>query len=93
MLIDPVGWLVDSMMRDADDHLRRFGELCVECPSVELVRVRSVKRAEDGSLEACSLNDGDLDATMILDRLGGLIEKASGVVVLDEVDGELISGR
>ncbi len=93
MLIDPVGWLVDSMMRDADDHLRRFSELCIDCPSVELVRVRSVKRAEDGSLVACSLRDGDLDSAMILDRLGGMIEKASGVVVLDEADGELISGR
>jgi len=93
MLIDPVGWLVDSMMRDVDDHLRRLCELSIECPNVELVRVRSVKRTDDGSLVACSLSEGDLDAAMILDRLGGLIERASGVVVLDESDIKLMSER
>ncbi|MGV6814001.1 MAG: hypothetical protein ACWA5W_03210, partial [Phycisphaerales bacterium] len=32
LMIDPVGWLVESMLIDASDHLRRFNELCVECP-------------------------------------------------------------
>ncbi len=90
LLLDPMGWLTGSMMRDVDDHLRRFGELCQDCPKVGAVLIRSVKADESGQLEEVSVGDGELDPGLIMDRLGGVIGDADAVVVRDWADLDLL---
>lgn len=81
LLLDPVGWVVPSMMRDLDDHLERINELCIEMIEqgrVGVVLLRSVDRApllhEEGT------------AAMIVSGLSGLIKRADTIAVLDERD-------
>ncbi|MBL4698535.1 MAG: hypothetical protein JKX70_06860 [Phycisphaerales bacterium] len=90
LLLDPIGWLVDSMLRDADDHLRRISDLCLSCPKIGAVLIRSVKRDESGCLIECSLSEGILDPGMIGDRLGELINCTEALIVLDEKDLDLL---
>lgn len=86
LLLDPVGWLTGSMLRDVDDHLRRFAELCDGCDKTGAVMLRSVKRDESGGLIECSLSEGELDPELVIRRLGGLAESGIPVVVLDSRD-------
>ena len=90
LMIDPVGWLVESMLVDASDHLRRFNELCVGCPGVEFVRLRSLKHDDTGKLIPCSLSEGELDPRMISAQLRGLIEHCAAAVMLDPEDLEFL---
>ena len=90
LLLDPIGWLVDSMLRDVDDHLQRISDLCLSCPKIGAVLVRSTKRDESGRLVECSLSEGILDPGMIGDRLGELIKCTEALIVLDEKDLDLL---
>ncbi len=90
LLLDPVGWLTGSMMRDVDDHLRRFGELCQSCSKIGAVLVRSVRTDAAGKLEEVRVGEGELDPKLIMDRLGRVIRDADAVVVLDWMDLDLL---
>ncbi len=90
LLLDPMGWLAGSMMRDVDDHLRRFDDLCRDCPKIGAVLIRSVKAGEDGQLEEVSVGEGELDPKLIMARLGGVIGDAQAVVVRDWADLDLL---
>lgn len=41
LLIDPVDWLTESMLKDSEDHLRRISELMVGCPILSGVLLRA----------------------------------------------------
>ncbi len=90
LLLDPLGWVVGSMVRDVDDHLDRIGELCVEmCEQgqVGCVLLRSIVHSpEDDSVHAASLGHGSVDTGLILDRLGPLLDRAPRIAVLDAAD-------
>ena len=90
LFLDPIGWLVESMMRDVDDHLYRISDLCQECTKVGALLIRSLKRDESGALVECSLGEGEIDPKLIADRFGGLIASASSLVVLDRSDLDLL---
>lgn len=90
LLLDPVGWLAESMMRDVDDHLRRIEELCVGCSKIRAVLVRSVRRDSAGKFVESSVAEGLIDPELIAARLAGLIEYAGSVVVLDRADLDLL---
>ncbi len=85
LLLDPIGWLVPSMMRDVEDHLTRIIELCVGCPKVGAVLVRSVK-VENGELVACSIDDGTIDPRILMDRFEPLLRVRHELIVLDQSD-------
>lgn len=93
LLLDPIAWLVPSMVPDAKDHLIRLCEICealIEHQCVSCVLLRSF-RQETGTnrLLPASLTRGQLDARLILDHLGALIEHAPALAVLDERDWAL----
>lgn len=90
LLLDPIGWLVGSMMRDVDDHLRRIADLCQGCPKVGAVLIRSVRTDETGRLVETSIGDGEIDPKLIADRLGGVIRSTEAVVVVDWADLDLL---
>lgn len=90
LLLDPVGWLVPSMMRDVDDHLARIVELCLSCPKVGAVLIRSVRANTTGDYEEVSISDGEIDPGLLSERLGGLAASAPSVVVHDRADLELL---
>lgn len=94
LLLDPIGWLVPSMLRDLDDHLIRLNELSEAMIShgrVACVLLRSLRRGTDDQLIPASLRAGDLDATLLRKRLGRLIEHAPAGAVLDKRDWALFS--
>jgi len=75
LLIDPVGWLTDSMMPDREDHLRRLTELMVGCPLVGGVLLR-----------AGELPDGEA----LVRAMRGLTDAAGVLVALDEAEFGLL---
>ncbi len=94
LLLDPVAWLVPSMLRDLDDHLARLnelGEALIEHGRVACVVLRSLTHGAGDQLAPASISDGDLDAKLLLKRLGRLIELAPAGAVLDEGDWTLCS--
>lgn len=86
LLLDPIGWLVPSMMRDVDDHLGRIAQFCEECPKVGALLLRSVKLNESGSLEESSIKDGDIDPSLLIKQFSGFIQSGVDVIVLEEAD-------
>jgi hypothetical protein len=86
LMLDPLGWLVPSMMRDVDDHLTRIAELCQSCPKIGAVLIRSVRADGSDGLEETSLGGGDIDPELIVNRLGGLVKSARAVIVQDRAD-------
>jgi len=77
---------VPSMLGDAGDHLRRIADLCVSCPKVGAVLVRSVRVGDDGELLETTLGEGDIDPELIVSTLGDLVGDAPVVVGLDRAD-------
>jgi hypothetical protein len=90
LLLDPIGWLVPSMMRDVDDHLSRIAQFCEECPKVSAILLRSVKLSKSGSLEESSIKDGDIDPSVLIERFSRFIQSGVDVIVLDESDLEYL---
>lgn len=97
ILLDPMGWIVPSMMRDLEDHLDRIAELALELQShgrVWGVLVRSMASSEDqSSLVPCPLDEGEPASEMVLEKLSGLIDACERVIVSDPSDIARISGR
>jgi len=86
LLLDPMGWIVPSMMGDIEDHLERIAGLSGGCPKVGAVLVRSLRRDNSGSLVETTLADGDIDPDLIVSTLGELVRSAPVVVGLDPAD-------
>jgi len=90
VLLDPMGWIVPSMMRDLEDHLDRIVELCQEMVAhrrVWGIIVRSISRNVDrGGTESCPLGSGDADGAMILSKLRPLIDACERTIVTDPSD-------
>lgn len=90
LLLDPIGWITDSMIPDLDDHLHRIADLCSGCPKIEGLMIRSIKADESGQLIEASLGDGDIAPSRIIDPLKGLIQSAEHIIVLDSSDLDLL---
>jgi len=88
LLLDPVGWLVPSMLADAGDHLRRIADLCGSCSKVGAVMVRSVRLDGDDGLVETNIDEGAIDPELIVSTLGDLVRDAPAVIGLDKVDLE-----
>ncbi len=86
LLLDPIGWLVPSMLDDAGDHLRRIADLCASCPKIGAVLIRSVRVGDDGGLVEAALGDGVIEPELIVSTLGDLARNARAVVALDRAD-------
>jgi hypothetical protein len=90
LILDPMGWLVPSMMRDVEDHLGRICDLCIQMceypKTVDSVMIRSVKFNGEDGLGHSSLGDGDLDPAMIVRCLEPIIRSAGRVIVVDSSD-------
>ena len=89
LMLDPMGWIVPSMLRDLPDHLDRIEELCIEMIEhgrVSCVLIRSLRTEEAGQLIESSLGDGEPDALVILKHLSTLIERAPEIAVLAQPD-------
>ncbi len=90
LLLDPIGWIVPSMMRDLEDHLDRIVELCQEMIAQQRVwgiLVRSIAWNEDRSgLESAALGSGDADSEMILSKLRQLLGSGAYIIAIDPSD-------
>lgn len=82
ILLDPVGWLTPSMMRDLNDHLIRFSSVCREIPYVWGVVFRSIKMDESGALVNAPLGEGLIDIDL-LERTIGTIPTLRRIEVTD----------
>jgi len=85
LLLDPIGWVVPSMMRDLPDHLDRINELCLEM--IEHGRVGLLLLR---AFEWASLTHGGGDTAQILGGLSESIQRAPAIAVLDERDLALL---
>ncbi|MBO6514342.1 MAG: hypothetical protein JJ974_10295 [Phycisphaerales bacterium] len=72
LLLDPVGWLTPSMMRDLEDHLIRFASVCGEMPNIWGVVMRSVRMDDSGALVHAPVGEG-LVSGELLERTIGTI--------------------
>ncbi|MCA9275471.1 MAG: hypothetical protein KDA29_05555 [Phycisphaerales bacterium] len=90
LLLDPLGWVVPSMMRDIEDHLDRITELCEQMVAhgrVWGVFMRSVDwNADKSRLVPASVGAGAIDQGMLDEKLRPLIESARRCVLLDPSD-------
>lgn len=90
ILLDPMGWIVPSMMRDLEDHLDRIVELCQEMIAhrrVWGIVVRSIAWNEDRSgLVPSSMSAGEPDEAMLGQKLNPLLANPVWRVVWDESD-------
>ena len=97
ILLDPMGWIVPSMMRDLEDHLDRISELALEIQEhgrVWGILVRSVTpSADQSSLTPCPLHAGEPASELIMEKLSGLIDACERVIVADPSDIARISQR
>lgn len=82
ILLDPVGWLTPSMMRDLNDHLIRFGSVCQEIPNIWGVVFRSLQMDESGALVHAPLGEGLIDMDL-LERTIGTIPTPRRIEVTD----------
>lgn len=64
LLIDPVGWMTESMLQDSEDHLRRISELMIGCPLLGGVFLRSSELA--APIAAIQAMSGLIDASDVL---------------------------
>lgn len=78
LLLDPVGWLVPSMMRDLADHLDRIVELCLQM--LDHGRVWGVL------LRTVPAAIGESDDELILTKLAPLMAQSPRCVVASEAD-------
>ncbi|PCI10033.1 hypothetical protein COB72_04635 [bacterium] len=94
LMLDPIGWIVESMLRDVSDHLSRINDLCVGCEKIGAVMIRSVRHDQAGVLVESSIGEGEIDSAIIADRLGGLIRWAidagKPIVVHNDADLKLL---
>lgn len=86
LMLDPMGWLVGSMMRDIEDHLTRIAQLCTECPKVRALLIRSVRVDHEGRLIESSIADGEIDPGLIADRFNELAMQMGTTIVTDRRD-------
>lgn len=90
VLLDPMGWIVPSMMRDLEDHLDRIVELCQEMVThrrVWGIMVRSISwNADRSATESSALGSGDADGAMILSKLRPLMDACELTIVTDPSD-------
>jgi len=75
LLVDPIGWLTESMMQDSEDHLRRISELMRGCPLLGGVLLRA------GELESPAES---------LRAMRGLIDAADVLLAFDEAEFGLL---
>ncbi len=73
LLIDPLGWLTETMLDDAEDHLRRIAEMMDGCGKI------------GGVLIQVPEGQGDLDAVMVRRTLGPMID-AAAIFAVDDAD-------
>ena len=90
LMLDPMGWVVPSMMRDLQDHLDRIAGLCVEMIEHGRVACVLLRSCSGEQLERASLIDGDADSRSIVEHLSPLIGRAPEIVVLSEADLGLV---
>ena len=76
LLLDPVGWIVPSMMRDLADHLDRIVELCQEMITQE--------RAWGLLIREIPSELGESDSGLLLRKLEALIRQSPRCVVTSE---------
>lgn len=69
LLVDPVGWLTESMMQDSEDHLRRISELVHGCPLLGGVLLRTGEM--ENPAESLRAMRGLIDAADVLVALDG----------------------
>lgn len=90
ILLDPLGWVVPSMMRDIADHLDRIVELCEQMAShgrVWGLLARSVDWNEDRScLIPASMTAGVLEPDMLDEKLRPLIRAVRRCVLIEPSD-------
>lgn len=83
LLLDPIGWIVPSMMRDIGDHLERIDELCVEMINQGRVGVVLIR-----ALEGTELREDEPATRLILKGLSGVIAQAPVLAARSEYDLE-----
>lgn len=81
LLLDPMGWVVPSMLCDLQDHLVRINDLCLEmvgqgCVGLVLVRSLGMK----------PLIEDEPVARLVIEGLAGLLQRAPAIGVLSERD-------
>ena len=90
VLLDPMGWIVPSMMRDLEDHLDRIVELCLEIIAhrrVWGIMVRSIAwNADRSGLFPSSMSSGEPDEAMLGKKLRPLLANPVWRVLWDESD-------
>lgn len=86
LMLDPMGWVVESMSRDLPDHLDRIAALCVEMIEHDRVACVLVRSSAGEGMDPVSLGAGDVDPGMLVERLGPLLTRAPEIAVLEETD-------
>lgn len=86
LMLDPVGWIVPSMVRDLPDHLDRICALCTEMVEHGRVACVLVRSFRGEAMDHASLGDGDAEASVVIRHLGSLIERAPLLGVLEGAD-------
>ncbi len=90
LLLDPLGWVAPSMMRDLDDHLDRICELCLRLIAhgrVGAVLVRSF----DEQHRPVGLGEGAPDVSRLIGGLAPLIERAPNLIAMSGADLRLLT--
>ncbi len=82
ILLDPVGWLTPSMMRDLNDHLIRFASVCQEIPNIWGVVLRSIQMDESGALVHAPIGEGLINRDL-LERTIGTISAQRRIEVME----------
>jgi len=95
LLLDPMGWVVPSMVRDLEDHLDRIIELCGQIITHDRawgVLVRSACWNEDRtSLKPSALRQGEVDTDLLSTKLGQLARQAPRVAIEHASDAAFLS--
>lgn len=90
LLLDPMGWIVPSMMRDLEDHLDRIVELGLEMIAhgrVWGIIARSIAwNADRSGLVPSSVSSGEPDETMLDKKLRPLLTNPVWRVLWEESD-------
>ena len=90
ILLDPIGWIVPSMLLDIEDHLDRIVELSLEMIErgrVWGVMLRSLGWNQDQTgFESRSLSQGEPDGGMILTKLLPLMHACHTHILVDASD-------
>lgn len=81
---DPVGLLTVDMLRDAEDHLRRSGEVFAALESTAILVLRGGEPDEEGRLRACPLTRGAIPGGLIVRCARQALAREVPVVLIDE---------